>query len=71
MVALEILSLQHDEVLVKGLEGGVGEAGGAVEDGSADKQHVEPLDERAGRETVEEGFLVEATLVEIFRGEGC
>jgi hypothetical protein len=63
--AAEFLRLDDDEVLVEGLQGGVGEAGGAVKDGSAREHHVEPLEERAAGHAVEEGLLVEATGVEV------
>src|SRR6266567_4389722 len=62
--ALEFPGLEDDEVLVKRLQGGVGEAGGAVEDGSADEHHVETLDDGAAGEAVEDGLLVEAADVE-------
>ena len=61
----EFFRLEDNEVLVEGLEGGVGETSCAVEDGSAEKDHVEPLKERAAGETVEEGLLVEAAGVEV------
>jgi len=70
LVALKVLRLQHDEVLVKRLEGGIGKACGAVEYSSAKEHHIEEFYERAAGEAVEEGFLVEAALVEVFGGEG-
>jgi len=63
--AAKLFSLEDDEVLVEGLQGGIGEAGGAVEDGAAEEDHVHPLEERAGRETVEDGLLVEAAGVKV------
>jgi len=66
----EFSGLEDDEVLVDGLEGGVGEAGGAVEQGAAEEDEVEPLHEGAGGQTVEEGLLVEASVVEVRVGEG-
>ncbi len=42
------------------MQGGVGEAGCAVEDGAAEEHHVEPLDDRAAGQAVEESLLVEA-----------
>jgi len=71
LVSLKVLRLQHDEVLVKRLEGGVGKARGAVEYSSANEHHIEEFYERAAGEAVEEGFLVEAALVEVSGGEGC
>jgi hypothetical protein len=63
--AAKLFGLEDDEVLVEGLQGGVSEPGGAVEDCSAKKDHVEPLDERAAGKAVEDGLLVEAAGVEV------
>ena len=68
--ALELFGFEDDQVLVEGLQGGVGQAGTAVEDRPADEDHVEPLDERAGGEAVEDGLLVEAAGVEVGVAEG-
>ena len=66
----EFGGLEDDEVLVDGLEGGVGEARGAVVERAAVEDEVEPLVEGAGGKAVEEGFLVEAAVVEVGVGEG-
>ena len=63
--AAKLFSLEDDEVLVEGLQGGIGEAGGAVEDGAAEEDHVHPLEEWASWEAVEDGLLVEAAGVEV------
>ncbi len=68
--AAKLFGLEDDEVLVEGLQGGVGEAGGAVEDGAAEEDHVEPLEERTAGEAVEDGLLVEAAGVEVRVAEG-
>lgn len=65
----EFFRFEDDEVLVDGLQGGVGHAGGAVEDGPAGEDHVKPLEQRAAGEAVEEGFLVEAAGVEVWAGQ--
>jgi len=67
----KLLGLEDDEVLVEGLQGGVGEAGGTVEDRAAKEDHVEPLDERTAGKAVEDGLLVAATGVEVRVAEGC
>ena len=61
----KLFGLEDDEVLVDGLQGGVGEAGGTVEDRTAKEDHVEPLDEGSAWKTVEDGLLVEAAGVEV------
>ena len=63
--ATKFLALENDEVLVEGLEGGVGEARGAVEDGPAKEDHVKPLEQGTAGKAVEDGFLVEAAGVEV------
>jgi hypothetical protein len=67
----KLVGLENDEVLVEGLQGGVGEASDAVKDRSAEEDHVEPLDERAAGQAVEDGLLVEAARVEVWVAEGC
>ena len=69
--ATKLFGLEDDEVLVEGLQGGVGEAGGAVEDRAAKEDHVEPLDERAAGKAVEDGLLMEAAGVEVRVAKGC
>ena len=61
----EFLVLKGDEVFVEGLQGGVGEAGGAVQDGTAEEDHVEPLQKRAAGKAVEDGLLMESASVEV------
>src|SRR5260370_39247388 len=68
--AAEFLSLEDDEVFVEGLQGGVGEAGRAVEDRAAAQDHVEPLEERAAGKAIEDGLLVEAAGGEVGVAEG-
>src|SRR2546423_15572249 len=68
--AAEFFGFEDDEVFVEGLQGGVGEAGCAVEDGAAAQDHVEPLEERAAGKAIEDGFLVEAAGVEVGGAEG-
>jgi len=68
--AAEFLRLDDDEVLVEGLQGGVGEAGYAIKDCATDPDHVEPLEERAGGKAIEDGLLVEAAGVEVGVAEG-
>jgi len=63
--AAKFFGLEDDEVFVEGLQSGVGEARWTVEDGSAEENHVEPLEERAAGETVKDGFLVKAASVEV------
>jgi hypothetical protein len=63
--AAELSGLEDDEVLVEGLQGGVRDASGAVEDGAAEEDHVHPLEEWASWEAVEDGLLVEAAGVEV------
>ena len=70
MFEAQFAGLEDDEVLVDGLQEGVGEAGVSVEDGSAEEEHVEELDEGAGGELVEEGLLVEAAGMEVRVAEG-
>jgi len=47
------------------LESRVGKTCGTVQDGSAEEDHVEPLEDGASGETVEDGLLVEAAGVEV------
>ena len=68
--AAELSGLEDDEVLVEGLQGGVRDASGAVEDGAAEEDHVQPLEEGASGEAVEDGLLVEASGVEVGVAEG-
>ena len=56
----EFAGFEDDEVLVDGLEEGVGDAGAAVEEGATEEEHVGECEDGAGGELVEEGFLVEA-----------
>jgi hypothetical protein len=67
--ALELFGFKDDEVFVDGLQGGVGEAGGAVEEAAFDDVEKDEFDERAAWEAVEEFLLVEAALVKIFHRE--
>ena len=69
--AAKLLGLEDDEVLVEGLQGGVGETGGAVEDRTAKEDHVEPFDERSAGKAIEDGLLVEAAGVEVRAAERC
>jgi len=68
--AAEFFGFKDDHIFVEGLQGGVGEAGGSVEDGAAEDDHVEPFDEGAGGEAIEDGLLVEATGVEVGVAKG-
>lgn len=52
------------------MQGGVGEAGRAVEDRASDPDHVEPLEERAGGKAIEDGLLVETAGVEVGIAKG-
>ena len=61
----KLLCFQDDEVFVERLQGGVGEAGCAIEDSAAEEHHVEPLDEGAAGQLIEERLLVEAAGVEV------
>ena len=63
--ALEFFCLEDDEVLVEGLQRGVGEAGGAIEDRAAYEDHVEPFDSGSAGQAVEERLLVEAAGMEV------
>ena len=63
--ALQLLCFEDDEVLVEGLQGGVGEAGGTVEDGSSDEHHIEPFNEGAAGKAVEDCLLMETALVKV------
>jgi hypothetical protein len=56
--AAEFSGFEDDEVFVDGLEGGVGEPGGAVEDGPAQKDHVKPLEKGTPGKAVEDSLLV-------------
>jgi len=67
--AAEFSGLEDDEVFVDGLEGGVGQAGGAVEDGSAEEDHVKPLEDGPPGNAVEDGLLVETASVEVGMAE--
>ena len=69
--ATKLFGLEDDEVFVESLKGSVGEAGGAVEDGAAKEDHVEPLDERPAGKTIEDGLLVESARVKVGSAEGC
>ena len=70
MAGAKLFGLEDDEVLVKGLESSVGEACGTVENSSAEEDHIEPLEERATGEAVEDGLLVEAARVEVGVAQG-
>ena len=67
----KLFGFKDDEVLVESLQGGVGQASGAVEDRTAKKDHIEPLDERAARKAVKERLLVEAAGVEVGIAKRC
>ena len=64
--ASKLFGLEDDEVLIEGLQGGVGETGGAVENSSANEHHVSPLDSGAAWKAVEDGLLVETAGVEVW-----
>lgn len=68
--ALEFAGFDDDEVLVDRLEGGAGEAWAAVEDGSAEEDQVEPLDDGAAGKAIEDGLLVDAAGVKVGVAEG-
>jgi len=59
--ASKLFGLEDDEVLIEGLQGGVGETGGAVENSSAN-----PLESGAAWKAVEDGLLVETAGVEVW-----
>src|ERR1700761_1786469 len=63
--AAKLFGLENDEVLIECLKGGVGEAGGAVEDCAAEEDHIEPLDERPAGKAVEDCLLMDASGVKV------
>ena len=69
VAAGKFAGFENDEVLVEGLEGGVGETGDAVEDCATDEDEIEPFEEGTGGEAIEDGLLVAAAAMEVGMGE--
>ena len=68
-VAAELLSLEHDEVLVDGLQQGVTKTGTAIEEASLAEVEQQELEQRTGGQPIEELLLMVAAAMEVLLGE--
>lgn len=69
LLRFKLSCLQHDEILVDGLQYGVGQPGLSVQETTLSNVEPNELDDRTQRKEVEKFLLVNASLVEVFGSE--
>src|SRR5271170_2558366 len=71
LISRELPRLENNEVFVNGLEIGIGDPCPAVENGAADKHHINPLHQRASGRAIKNSLLRNPPHMEVLRKKRC